>query len=193
MSDRLKQLMDYYRRFGGERANLMIALFEAEIERLQREKAARVYYQDLVYYACNVLDRILGGVTVTGTLETPDGADFKQRCDGVAKKIERLLTIVQADDRYFHLRKSPLEGIQWQEHTERELEQRARAHRACDALCTWERSTGRETILILREMGGFAFRADNGKPLDSSLDDITDGQLIQGLRHRGEAVALKEM
>ena len=49
-------------------------------------------------------------------------------------------------------------------------------------LCTWERSTGRTSILVLREAGWFQFRADSGKPLDSSSDEITDEQLFQMLR-----------
>ncbi len=46
-------------------------------ERVQKEIARRVYYQDIVYAVCNSLDRIFGnrvargeGV-VCGTLETP--------------------------------------------------------------------------------------------------------------------------
>lgn len=49
-----------------------------EMERvLSREKAARVYYQDIVYHVCNVLDRIMGNKAtqgtgiVCGTVETP--------------------------------------------------------------------------------------------------------------------------
>ena len=48
----------------------------------------------------------------------------------------------------------------------------------CDRLCMWERVTGRESILVLREQGGFCFRADSGKPLDSGLDDIPDQMLL---------------
>lgn len=44
-----------------------------------------------------------------------------------------------------------------------------------DALCTWERSTGRESVFILREADGFVHRAVNGKP--GVPDDITDEQL----------------
>jgi len=43
-----------------------------------------------------------------------------------------------------------------------------------DALCMWERSTGHENILIVRE-SGFCFRAVNGKP--NVPDDITDEQI----------------
>ena len=49
--------------------------------------------------------------------------------------------------------------------------------RLCDALCSWERATSRESVLILREQGGFAFRAVSGKPMDSGQDDITDDQV----------------
>jgi len=47
----------------------------------------------------------------------------------------------------------------------------------CDALCDWERSTGIESVLVLREKGGFVFRAVNGKP--SAPDDVVDAQLMK--------------
>lgn len=46
----------------------------------------------------------------------------------------------------------------------------------CDALCSWERSTGRESILILREPG-FCFRAMSGKP--GVPEDVPYSQLVQ--------------
>lgn len=36
--------------------------------------------------------------------------------------------------------------------------------RLTDALCEWERSTGRVSVLIFREVDGFVYRAVNGKP-----------------------------
>lgn len=48
-----------------------------------------------------------------------------------------------------------------------------------DALCSWERATGIESVFILREQGGFVHRAMSGKPLDDSCDDLVDAQLIQ--------------
>lgn len=45
------------------------------------------------------------------------------------------------------------------------------------ALCTWERSTGIESVLIFREKGGFVHRSVNGKP--GIPEDIVDSQLIQ--------------
>jgi hypothetical protein len=48
--------------------------------------------------------------------------------------------------------------------------------RLSDALCMWERGTGRESVLIIREQGGFVFRAVNGKP--DIPEDVTDSQLI---------------
>ena len=48
-----------------------------------------------------------------------------------------------------------------------------------DALCSWERNTGRESILIIREQGGFVHRSVSGKPLDENYqDDVTDEQLM---------------
>lgn len=51
--------------------------------------------------------------------------------------------------------------------------------RLCDALCTWERNTGRTSALVLREMGGYCFRAASGKPLPSVLEDISDAELFE--------------
>jgi hypothetical protein len=47
------------------------------------ETSRRIYYQNLVYHACNVIDRILGGHrTVCGTLDTPV-RDFEDRLNMV--------------------------------------------------------------------------------------------------------------
>jgi len=48
--------------------------------------------------------------------------------------------------------------------------------RLSDALCTWERSTGIESILIIREKRGYVYRAVNGKP--GVPDDLTDEEII---------------
>ena len=45
------------------------------------------------------------------------------------------------------------------------------------ALCAWERSTGYESVLILREQHGFVHRSVNGKP--GVPDDVVDAQLVQ--------------
>jgi hypothetical protein len=45
-----------------------------------------------------------------------------------------------------------------------------------DALCTWERSTGRQSVLIIREEGGWQHRSMSGKP--GIPDDVTDEQLM---------------
>lgn len=45
-----------------------------------------------------------------------------------------------------------------------------------DALCSWERNTGRESVLILREQGGFLLRSQSGKPVE--LHDIPDADLL---------------
>jgi hypothetical protein len=55
--------------------------------------------------------------------------------------------------------------------------------RLCDALCTWERMTGRRSILVLREEGGFVFRADSGKP--GIPGDIPDAQLLEQISAGG--------
>lgn len=50
--------------------------------------------------------------------------------------------------------------------------------RLADALCSWERSTGIESVLIVREKG-FVFRAVNGKPIIKT--DIVDAQLVEDI------------
>jgi len=49
-----------------------------------------------------------------------------------------------------------------------------------DALCSYERATGRDSVLIIREQGGFEYRAVSGKPGVS--DDIPDEQLFEGVK-----------
>lgn len=49
-----------------------------------------------------------------------------------------------------------------------------------DELCSWERSTGRQSILILREQGGFEYRSASGKP--NIPDDIEDDLLWQQVK-----------
>jgi hypothetical protein len=66
------------------------------------------------------------------------------------------------------------------EHPDREVQ--AALVRLNDALCTWERSTGRRSILILREEGGYMHRSDSGKP--TIPDDIDDEFLLQQVKER---------
>ena len=48
-----------------------------------------------------------------------------------------------------------------------------------DALCMWERGTSRESVLIIREVGGFVHRSVSGKP--GVPNDITDTELIANI------------
>ena len=48
-----------------------------------------------------------------------------------------------------------------------------------DALCSWERATGIESVLILREQGGFVHRTVSGKP--GIPDDIVDAQIVHNI------------
>jgi hypothetical protein len=48
-----------------------------------------------------------------------------------------------------------------------------------DALCSWERLTSRESVLILREVGGFVHRSVGGKP--GVPEDITDTELVANI------------
>jgi hypothetical protein len=60
------------------------------------------------------------------------------------------------------------------QHPDREVQ--AAITRLCDALCMRERNTGRESVLIVREQGGFVFRASSGKP--NIPEEITDAEMV---------------
>lgn len=62
------------------------------------------------------------------------------------------------------------------QHKEREINEAL--VRLLDALCTWERETGRESVFILRE-DGYVCRAVSGKC--GVPDDIPDDLLIQNI------------
>jgi hypothetical protein len=47
----------------------------------------------------------------------------------------------------------------------------------CEALLMWESNSGRDSVLIVREAGGFVFRAVSGKPCAGD-DDIPDSNLV---------------
>ena len=54
--------------------------------------------------------------------------------------------------------------------------------RLAEALCSWKRSTRSESVLIVREAGGFTYRAVNGKP--NVLDEVTDSELMKLLENK---------
>ena len=49
-----------------------------------------------------------------------------------------------------------------------------------DALCTWERNTGRESVLIIREQEGFELRSVSGKPTTTNVPDEDLFNLLYG-------------
>jgi len=53
-----------------------------------------------------------------------------------------------------------------------------------DALCSWERATSRDSVLILREDYGFEYRAVSGKPQYDP--EITDEMLFNILKWKVE-------
>ncbi len=65
--------------------------------------------------------------------------------------------------------------VQLAQHPDPEV--RRALFRLSDALVQWERNSGKESVFILREMGGFAYRALNGIPGVS--DDISDDHLLK--------------
>ena len=51
-----------------------------------------------------------------------------------------------------------------------------------DAITQWERTTGRQSVLIFREVGGFIHRLDSGKPVDRNYRlEPTDADLLEML------------
>ena len=50
-----------------------------------------------------------------------------------------------------------------------------------DALCTWERATGRQSVLIIREQEGFEHRSVSGKPnVPTDIPDETLFNIVRG-------------
>ena len=64
------------------------------------------------------------------------------------------------------------------EHRDREVQ--SAIIRLSDALCSFERATSIESVLIVREAGGFEYRAVSGKP--GVAEDVTDEQLFDLLK-----------
>ena len=74
------------------------------------------------------------------------------------------------------------------DHPDREINEAIT--RLCVALVNWERATGRQSVLILRENNGenpgermtepgYTLRAGNGIPLGRDNDDIPDDDLLR--------------
>lgn len=49
-----------------------------------------------------------------------------------------------------------------------------------DAICSFERSTGIEFSLVLKDSRGFQHRSSSGKPMEG-LEDITNEQFLHNL------------
>lgn len=62
----------------------------------------------------------------------------------------------------------------WTQHPDQDVN--AALIRLNDALCMWERGTGRNSVLIIREDGGWQHRSMSGKP--DVPTDVTDEQLL---------------
>lgn len=62
----------------------------------------------------------------------------------------------------------------YEEHQCRQVQQAL--VRLNDALCAWERNTGINSVLIIREESGWSHRSQSGKP--GIPDDITDEMLL---------------
>jgi hypothetical protein len=66
----------------------------------------------------------------------------------------------------------------WTQHPDAEVRQAL--IRLCDALCSWERATGRQNLLLLIEQPAFDFAADCGKPLtDQSRAGRSPSEIIE--------------
>ena len=58
---------------------------------------------------------------------------------------------------------------------------RAAAVRLLDALCMWERSTGRHNLVILKDSIGVEYRSLDGGPVPEHIDDATLLELFNGM------------
>jgi len=65
----------------------------------------------------------------------------------------------------------------WAEHPDKEVNKAL--IRLNDSLCTWERATDRQSVLIIREEGGWSHRSMSGKP--GVPDDVPDEQLLKSI------------
>ena len=71
----------------------------------------------------------------------------------------------------------------YQEHPDRDVQ--SALIRLCDALCTWERGTGRQNLLVLIEEPSFEFIADGGKPIpDDSKLGMSVSDFVESARNR---------
>ncbi|KKL67392.1 hypothetical protein LCGC14_2135440 [marine sediment metagenome] len=61
----------------------------------------------------------------------------------------------------------------------RDAEVRKAIIRLNDALCMWERGTSVESVLIIREQGGFVHRSVSGKP--GVPPDVSDAHLFKNI------------
>jgi hypothetical protein len=97
--ERLKQQKDDILKRQESAKDKEIQALKDEVERLKREKDARVYYQNIVYAVCIVLDQIKhkkpGDGIVCGTLESPstevqDGMkDLQSSLDAAQEELAR--------------------------------------------------------------------------------------------------------
>lgn len=57
---------------------------------------------------------------------------------------------------------------------------RAAAIHLLDALCSWERSTGRENVVIIKCTSGFDYRSFSGAP---QPEHVTDAQMLEAFEY----------
>lgn len=62
-------------------------------------------------------------------------------------------------------------------------EVRRAAVRLLDALCSWERTTGRKNIVIIKDGVGCQYRSLSGSPLPA---DVTDAQALEAFENMPE-------
>lgn len=73
--------------------------------------------------------------------------------------------------------------MSWNEHADPDVRQAL--IRLCDALCSWERATGRQNLLVLIEqdecqpLGRYEFIADCGKPLGDSAHRMPPEEFVK--------------
>ena len=60
-----------------------------KIENLGKEKSRRIYYQDIVYYVCNILDKFREEKIVCGTVDSPS-YEVQNMMDTILEKLSPL-------------------------------------------------------------------------------------------------------
>lgn len=83
---------------------------KAELDKLSDEKERRIYYQNIVYEACQMLDHFADGVVVCGTIEEPS-TDVQQTLKNVIRQRMVAVSDVATLEAELEAVKGTIEGL----------------------------------------------------------------------------------